>query len=111
MLKETLAALDLRVDLNGQSFTPRLKPGDMVRFEQHFGRSLLDGVTLDDEGNPTSMTFGVSELFFLAFAAMRREGLFDGDFDAFCDAVDDVEAGGGDAAPKDDPGSSTSSVR
>jgi hypothetical protein len=95
MLKETMAALDLVVDLDGQTYRPKLKPGDMVRFEQHFGRSLLDGVVLDDNGDPTGIKFGITELFFLAFTSLRREGHFDGDFDAFCDRVDDVELAGG----------------
>ena len=86
MLREILAALDLKVEIDGQTFTPRLKPGDMVRFEQHFGRSLIG------DGN-SEVTFGVTELFYLAFLACKREGRFDGDFDAFCDQVDDVSVG------------------
>ena len=93
MLREILAALDLKVEIDGQTFTPRLKPGDMVRFEQHFGRSLIG------DGN-SEVTFGVTELFYLAFLACKREGRFDGDFDAFCDTVDDVDMDGGTPDPK-----------
>ena len=101
MLKETLAALDLTVDLNGQEHTPKLKPGDLVRFEQHFSRSLMDGVELDDDGNPVGFKFGLTEMFFLGFTALVREQKFDGDFDAFCDRVDDVSVGEGESVPLD----------
>jgi hypothetical protein len=97
MLKETLAALDLRVELNGQMYRPKLKPGDMVRFEQHFGRSLMDGAEVAPDGTTTGFKFGMSELFFLAFAALKRQGDFDGDFDDFCDQVEDVDLAQGKA--------------
>lgn len=82
MLKETLAALNLTVEVDGVTHEVRLKPGDMVRFEQHFGRSLFT-----ESGE---VAFGVTELSFLAFAALRRTKVFDGDFDAFVDVLDDV---------------------
>lgn len=95
MLKETLAALDLRVTIGDEVHQPKLKAGDMVRFEQHFGRSLMDGVEVDKDGTPSGFKFGMTELFFLAYTALHRTGEFDGDFDAFVDVVDDVDVGEG----------------
>jgi hypothetical protein len=99
MLKETLAALNLTVEYDGERRDVRLKPGDMVRFETHFGRSLFDGADLNEAGEPVGLKFGLTELFYLAFCALRREGVVD-DFDVFCDKVDDVDVGEGAAAPK-----------
>lgn len=90
MLKETLSALDISVTVGGAVHKPTLKPGDMVRFEQHFGRSLFAGA---DPDNPGSVSIGFTELLFLAFTALRREGKYDGDFDSFVDVVDDLEVG------------------
>lgn len=83
MLSQALTALDLTVVIDGTTHKVRPKPGDMVRFEQHFNRPLAS--------EDATTSFGMTELFFLAFTALRREGKVSDDFDAFVDRVDDMD--------------------
>lgn len=99
MLRETLAALRLKVTIGETTSVVTLKPGDLVRFEEKFDRSLFDGVETDSEGKPTGMTFGMSELMFLAWCGAKRAGITSSDFDGFLDELDDVEVGGPDTVP------------
>lgn len=92
MLRETLEAIDIVVSMEDRKFRPALKPGDLVRFEQHFGRSLVNATG--------ETTFGVTDMMFLAWSGMKREGDTELDFDAFCDQVDDIDLG---EPGKDDP--------
>jgi hypothetical protein len=96
MLRETLAALRLKVTIGETTSEVGLKPGDLVRFEAHFDRSLFDSVDVDAEGQPVGMKFGVSELMFLAWCGAKRAGLTALDFDGFLDELDDVEMAEGD---------------
>lgn len=96
MLSEAFANLALTVTYAGARHEVRIKPGDLVRFEEHFGRALFD---LDADGEVTAGKFGVTELSFLAFCALRRAGIVD-DFDVFLDDLDDIDVGGEGGAPK-----------
>lgn len=87
MLKDTLSALDFTVVIGEAKHRPQFKPGDLVAFEQHFGRSL---VSPNGEA-----TFGITEMMFLSWAALHRSGVVAEDFDAFCGVVDDIEVGDG----------------
>lgn len=93
MLRETLAALQLKVTIGDKTHDVSLKPGDLVRYEEKFNRSLIDSVDVDDDGLPTGIRFGVTELMFLAWCGAKRAGLTSNDFDGFLDEVDDVEVG------------------
>lgn len=95
MLKATLAALALEVTVGDKVHRPALKPGDLVAFEQHFERSIVTA-----EGDAT---FGVTEMMFLGWAALHRTGDFEGDFDTFCQTVDDIDLKG-EPAGKEGPG-------
>lgn len=86
MLKETLAALALEVTLGDEVLRPQLRPGDLVAFERHFGRSLI---TADGEAQ-----FGLTEMCFLGWSALHRTGGYDGDFDQFVNDVDDIDLAG-----------------
>lgn len=97
MLAETLAALQLTVTLAGTAHEIRLRPGDLVRFETHFGRSLVTG-----EGQ--SVAFGVTELMFLGWCGCKRDGLTSADFDGFLDEVDDVDVATADVPKVTPPG-------
>lgn len=88
MLKKMLAAIDLTVELGGQTYHPELRPGNLVHFEGHFGRSLIDA--------NGETAFGLTELMFLGWSAMKRDGTFSEDFDAFCEQVEDVDLAGED---------------
>ncbi len=98
MLRETLAALRLKVTIGNNTHDVTLKPGDLVRFEEKFDRSLMDSVEVDDDGQPIGMRFGVTELMFLAWCGAKRDGITSHDFDGFLDEVDDVEVGEPDEA-------------
>ena len=98
MLRETLAALRLKVTIGDKTHDVSLKPGDLVRYEEKFDRSLMDSVEVDDDGQPTGMRFGVTELMFLAWCGAKRDGITAQDFDGFLDEVDDVEVGEPDEA-------------
>ena len=98
MLRETLAALRLKVTIGDKTHDVTLKPGDLVRFEEKFDRSLMDSVEVDDDGQATGMRFGVTELMFLAWCGAKRDGITSQDFDGFLDEVDDVEVGEPDEA-------------
>ena len=97
-MRETLAALRLKVTVGEQSKTVTLKPGDLVRFEEKFNRSLIDSVDVGPDGVPTGMRFGMSELMFLGWCGAKRDGLTDKDFDGFLDEVDDIEVADPDEA-------------
>lgn len=92
MLKEALAALSFKVEIDGQVHALDLKPGDMVRFERQFGEGLMDAIERDDDGNPVGMKFDLDRLFFLTYAPARRGGVIpeDMDYDTYLDVVDDV---------------------
>ena len=98
MLRETLAALRLKVTIGDVTHDVTLKPGDLVRFEEKFDRSLMDSVEVDDDGQAVGMRFGVTELMFLAWCGAKRDGITTQDFDGFLDEVDDVEVGEPDEA-------------
>ena len=98
MLRETLAALRLKVTIGTETHDVSLKPGDLVRFEEKFDRSLMDSMEVDVHGKPTGMRFGGTELMFLAWCGSKRQGLTEADFDGFLDELDDVEVGDGDEA-------------
>ena len=98
MLRETLAALRLKITIGNNTHDVTLKPGDLVRFEEKFDRSLMDSVEVDDDGQATGMRFGVTELMFLAWCGEKRDGITSQDFDGFLDEVDDVEVGEPDEA-------------
>lgn len=93
MLRETLAALQLQVTIGDNTHDVSLKPGDLVRFEEKFDRSLMDSVETDENGEPVGMKFGFSELTFLAWCGAKRQGLTDTDFEGFLDELDDLELG------------------
>lgn len=98
MLRETLAALRLNVTIGDKTHDVSLKPGDLVRFEEKFDRSLMESVDVDDDGNPVAMRFGITELMFLAWCGAKRDGLTLSDFDGFLDECDDVDVGEPDEA-------------
>ena len=97
-MRETLAALRLVVTIDDRPRKIRLRPGDLVRFEEKFDRSLMESVETDADGVPVGMKFGITELMFLAWCGAKRDGLTDQDFDGFLDEVEDVEVGEPDEA-------------
>lgn len=98
MLRETLAALQLTVTIGDKTHAVSLKPGDLVRYEEKFDRSLVDAVEIGPDGEPAGMKFGFTELMFLAWCGAKRDGLTLSDFDGFLDECDDVEIGEPDEA-------------
>lgn len=107
MLKEALAALSFKVEINGEVHGLTLKPGDMVRYERQFGESILDAATKDDEGNVTGMRFDLDKLFFLTYAPAKRQGVIPADmeYEGYLDVVDDIQVEGDDETPKDEAAS------
>jgi hypothetical protein len=70
--------MQLNVTLDGVTHTVNPKPGDLVRFEREFkvsAASLGENVMLE-------------HIFYIAWAALRREGVFTDDFEAFLDLAD-----------------------
>lgn len=61
---------------DGREIEVRSTPGDLVRFERHFGIAAS----------------GIGEKFehimFLAYTALKRTGEVDGDFDSFLDQIE-----------------------
>jgi hypothetical protein len=114
MLKETLEAIRLEVTVDGTKYEGDLRPGDLVRYEEHFGKSMLGGLDnkdlakLQDEdpANPspeavetlTGLGLGMIEMFYLGFLSVRRQVTF-ADYDDFLDRVEDIGIGA-----KDDTG-------
>jgi hypothetical protein len=94
MLRETLAALQLKVTIGDRTEQVPLKPGDLVRYETHFGKSLTDGVQIDENGEVLGAQFGLTELSYLAYLGAKRAGMVNGDFDGFLDVMDDIEIDG-----------------
>lgn len=97
-MRETLAALRLKVTIGDGTYDVSLKPGDLVRYEEKFDKSLMDSVETDADGQPTGMKFGVTELMFLGWCGAKRQGLTEADFDGFLDELDDIDVGAGDEA-------------
>ena len=89
MLRETLSALRFDVTIGEDTQTVSLRPGDLVRFEEKFGRSIMG--ELDDNGEPQPTKFGLTELMFLSWCGAKRAGMTDLDFDAFVDEDIDVD--------------------
>jgi hypothetical protein len=104
MLRETLAALQLKVTIGDKTETVSLRPGDLVRFEEKFNRSLIGDV--DANGDPLAAKFGLTELMFMAWLGAKRSGLTDLDFDEFLD--EDIDVDMGDKAPAGSLGKDTS---
>jgi len=94
MFTEALAALEMNVTVDGDTFDIKLKPGDLIRFERQFKRSITDLV-----GEDGKASFGVEELAFMAYTALTRTDRFEGDFDSFLDRFDDVDLVGTDVDP------------
>jgi hypothetical protein len=117
MLQEALAGLRLKVTVDGTVYDSDLRPGDLVRYEEHTGRSLfgLNGddaekaqQALDrdtDEGTAEAaaivgrLGLGMSDLFYLAYLGVRRQATF-ADFDDFLDRVSDIAIGAEEEVPK-----------
>lgn len=85
----------------------RLMPGDIVRFERHFGVRVgsLAGAKVtttnaDGEAETETIPPPFEHLLFLGWAPLHRKALTDLDFDAFCDVVENVDIStGGEASP------------
>ena len=88
MFSEALDGLAMTVTVNGEDMEARFKPGDLIRYERHFNEPLTSLGGVDSDGNPNVR---MESLAFLAFAALTRIDRFEGDFDAFVDALDDIE--------------------
>jgi hypothetical protein len=113
MFRETLAALQLKVTVDGTVYAGDLRPGDLVRFEEKFGHGLFGDVNPDealllqdtDPQNPSDeakkvlgkMGLGMTQLFYLAYLGVRRTVEFK-DYDDFLDRMEDLEVAAGDSA-------------
>lgn len=103
MFAKELGAIRMSVTIDGTEHELKVKPGDLVAFEQHFGRSLFEmrdknGDIIDPalaEAKPELVASGVglTEVTFLAWRAARRADLFDGDLEAWLDFFDDLDFG------------------
>lgn len=101
MLAQALNNIRLSVTVDGAEHQLKLKPGDLAAFEEHFDRSLFD--LRDADGNPVDPAlaeakpelvvntgFGMRELAFLSWRAVKRDGIFDGSLEEWLDAMDDI---------------------
>ena len=122
MLSEALAGLQLKVTVDGTPHKGDLRPGDLVRFEDHFGKPVFgdgDPETVEklrgeDPANPSpeaqallaKVGLGMKEMFYLAYLATRRTVDYV-DYDDFLDRVEDIAIGSDDVRPGKDlsPGS------
>lgn len=90
-----MATAAFRLSLaDGTTIEVDTKPGDFVRFERQFN---VSPEALGD--NPR-----VEYLMFLGWAAAKRTGQTDLDFEAFLDVIDDFDTE--EAAPLDQPNAS-----
>lgn len=84
--------ISLNVDyLDGSGVTTSAVTPDFIEWEDNFGKSIL---ALDDEPR-------ITEVAYLAWAALRRQGKTAAEFKAWTQTVDSVSFGepGGDPAP------------
>src|SRR5215216_1043055 len=70
---------------NGDVHEVRPKLGELVRFERKYGQSAARLQELSESGEAKA-----EWLVFLAWSALCRKKLYDGDFDQFLDDMDDV---------------------
>lgn len=85
----------------------RVMPGDVVRFERHFGIRIgsLAGtkvVTTNADGEEETEVVPppFEHFLFLGWSPLNRKGLTALDFDAFCDVVETVDVStNGEASP------------
>lgn len=70
--------MQLLVTLDGVEHSVTPKPGDLVRFERQYDMSAS---TLDDD---TRLEY----VFYIAWCALKRTGVFAGDFEEFLDLAD-----------------------
>ncbi len=79
---------------DGTSFPDvRVMPGDVVRFERHFG------IRIADAGDRPPL----EQVLFLAWSPLHRKAMTSLTFDEFCDQVDEVDMSTGGAASPTDP--------
>lgn len=81
--------MNLTVVLDGETHVVSPKPGDLVRFERQYN---ISAASLDKDVK-------LEHVFFIAWSALKRTGVFTDDFEAFLDLADV----GNDPAPFDPP--------
>jgi hypothetical protein len=81
--------MKLLIELDGVAHEVHPKPGDLVRFERQYD---VPASSLDENAR-------VEHVFYIAWCALKRTGVFAGDFEEFLDLADTA----GDVAPLEPP--------